>query len=181
MKKLNEITVLKTPVFDVVSKEFEGTPFKPVGLNCPDWVMVVVLDRFNRTIAVKQTRWGCEDKTIEFPCGTVEPNEDPKTAAIRELKEETGFIEDIDESELTEIACINPNPAYFNNKMHIYHYGIERIPVENGFGKQNLDENEDCQMFVAPLEEVAKDIGSHGMGLAAIGALYRLFGWELKF
>lgn len=45
MKKLNEKEILKTPVFTVVEKIFEGVNFHPVGLNCNDWVMVIVYDK----------------------------------------------------------------------------------------------------------------------------------------
>ena len=169
MKKLKEEQLLHTPVFTVVRKEFEDVNFSPVGLNCNDWVMVIVVDKNFKTLVVKQTRWGLEDKTIEFPCGTVEANEPPVTAAIRELMEETG-IERVDTTALREIACFNPNPAYFNNKMHIYRYDIDKMPEK--FGEQKLDEHEDCEPFVVNLgPSLYKQLSTHAMGLAAIGAI----------
>lgn len=169
MKKLEEELLLCTPVFTVVRKEFEGVNFSPVGLNCNDWVMVIVVDKNLRTLVVQQTRWGLEDKTIEFPCGTVEANEPPVTAAIRELMEETG-IENVDTTALREIACFNPNPAYFNNKMHIYRYDIDEMPLT--FGEQKLDEHEDCEPFVVTLgPSLYEQLSKHAMGLAAIGAI----------
>lgn len=83
MKKTNEEVVLKTPVFTVVKKTFDTAKFQPVGLNCNPWAMVVAVDddiaKNPVTIFVEQTRWGLENKTIEFPCGTVEI-EDFRTA-----------------------------------------------------------------------------------------------------
>ena len=40
MNKISEKELLKTPIFTVVEKEFEETSFKPVGLNCPEWVIL---------------------------------------------------------------------------------------------------------------------------------------------
>ena len=76
MTKIQETPLLETPVFTVVKKIFKETTFEPVGLNCKPWVMVIAVDDDIKnnpvTIFVEQTRWGLENKTIEFPCGTVE-------------------------------------------------------------------------------------------------------------
>ena len=172
MKKTNETVLLKTPIFTVVKKEFEGTDFKPVGLNCPEWVMVIVLDKNRKTLVVQQTRWGKEDKTIEWPCGTVEEGEMPEVAALRELTEETGFKE-ANFNLLEKIACFNPNPAHNNNHMHIYLYRINEMPKE--FGELNLDENEDCVPSVVNIDDptLLDSLSLNAMSLSAIGALYR--------
>lgn len=157
MKKINETELLKTPVFSVVKKEFKETKFAPVGLNCKDWVMIVALDSCDlkkaNSIFVKQTRWGLEDKTIEFPCGTVEDEDfeggkdGNKIAAIREFVEETGIS--VSEDELKKAGDFNPNPAYFSNKMHVYYYLNKDLKAlfENRKA-QHLDENEDCEVFI---------------------------------
>ena len=76
MTKIQETPLLETPVFTVVKKIFKETAFEPVGLNCKPWVMVIAVDDDIKnnpvTVFVEQTRWGLENKTIEFPCGTVE-------------------------------------------------------------------------------------------------------------
>ena len=93
LNKTKEVDLIKTPVFTVVEKEYENLEFKPVGLNCKDWVMVIAKDSISDPVCVfvKQTRWGCEHSTIEFPCGTVDLNESPVEAAVREFREETGI------------------------------------------------------------------------------------------
>ncbi|MBQ3635438.1 MAG: NUDIX hydrolase [Bacteroidales bacterium] len=169
MIKTHEEVLLKTPVFDVVQKTFENNHepigFKPVGLNCHDWVMIIVLSRDKKmTVGVRQHRWGIERETLEFPCGTVEENEQPVDAAIREFKEETS----IDIDNLKEIACFNPNAAYFNNTMHIF-VGYADLPRQ--FGELSLDEFEDCEPFIAKVEEIMPYLQEHAMGWAAIGAL----------
>ena len=178
MNKIKETELLKTRVFTVVEKEFEGMNFKPVGLNCYDWVMVIIKDcETDRFVFVKQTRWGEEAKTIEFPCGTVENEEVAKygvekaraLAACREVKEETGL--DITEKNLALIKQFNPNPAYFNNKMTVFY--TEIVALEEVFNKHknelNLDPDEDCQPYIGGDADFWR-LEEHAMGIAAIKA-----------
>lgn len=183
-KKLSEEILVKTPVFNVVSKKFENQSFSPVGLNCNDWVMICVKDTKNdRWLLVEQTRWGIEGKTIEFPCGTVESSEVERygrsfarfIAAERELKEETGLKLKDERVHLLELATFNPNPAYFNNTMTIFYVEVPDLEYKVSFDASDLtlDKDEDCKPFLTssgnydPLYDVRKS----GLGLAAYGLL----------
>lgn len=188
MKKIKEDIKLKTPVFNVVEKVFGDTSFRPVGLNCNDWVMLIAADASSREnpvcIFVEQTRWGAEAKTIEFPCGTVEESEMNdlplegydeslkeirKNAAIREFEEETGIDLGPYKEKIGLLGTFNPNPAYFNNSMSIF---CVKVPdLLNRFKnrkKQSLDENEDCSVFVDRVMNRYWDLSSHAMGIAAL-------------
>lgn len=180
MTKTNEIVLQKTPVFDLVEKTFEGVNFKPVGLNTKDWVMVIVMDYENRALFVKQTRWGLEGETTEFICGMVENGEDPMKAALRELQEETG----LEASVATKIAEFNPNPAYFNNKMHVYFVRVINLPetYKKKAGNQNLDADEDCKPFIAELTEdfVMNTLSVHGLSLSALSVLMLKGEWRFR-
>lgn len=179
MTKVSEKEILKTPVFTVVEKEIEEAPFKPVGLNCAHWVMVVALDsRSDKTIIVRQSRWGIEKKTIEFPCGTVEgtgENEEiHQCAAAREFREETGIP--ITALDLQDIGEFNPNPAYFNNKMHVYVYKSKDLmkDYENRL-EPELDSTEDCVVDIVDLKKLLNDESflNNGMTLSALALLAR--------
>lgn len=188
MKKIKEDIKLKTPVFNVVEKVFGDTSFRPVGLNCNDWVMLIAADASSREnpvcVFVEQTRWGAEAKTIEFPCGTVEESEMNdlplegydeslkeirKNAAIREFEEETGIDLGPYKEKIGLLGTFNPNPAYFNNSMSIF---CVKVPdLLNRFKnrkKQSLDENEDCSVFVDRVMNRYWDLSSHAMGIAAL-------------
>ena len=171
LNKVKENELMKTPVFTVVEKEYESLEFKPVGLNCKDWVMIIAKDSSSDPVCVfvKQTRWGCEHSTIEFPCGTVDLNESPVEAAVREFREETGI--EVAHSSLKEIATFNPNPAYFNNLMHIFEF-VDRGLLSKFLNKkrQKLDKTEDCEVFVDRLENQATLLKKGGMSL--IGYVY---------
>lgn len=188
LNKTKEDIKLKTPVFTVVEKEFKDTDFKPVGLNCNDWCMLIAADASSRDnpvcVFVEQTRWGAEAKTIEFPCGTVEESEMKelplvgyddalkevrKNAAIREFEEETGIDLGPYKERVGLLGTFNPNPAYFNNSMSIF---CVKVPdLLNRFKNrksQSLDKNEDCNVFVDRVMNRYWDLSSHAMGIAAL-------------
>jgi 8-oxo-dGTP pyrophosphatase MutT (NUDIX family) len=167
LDKTKETKLVDTAVFTVVEKEFKDIDFKPVGLNCKDWVMVIAKDTKDKDpvcIFVKQTRWGVEHSTIEFPCGTVDLNETPLEAAIREFKEETGI--ELTPSNLTLLTSFNPNPAYFNNKMHVFEY-VDKGLINKFLNKkkQKLDKTEDCEVFISRLSSQKALLNNGGMSL----------------
>jgi ADP-ribose pyrophosphatase len=84
-------------------------------LEAPDWVNVVPVvpdrDRGPCFLMVRQHRHGADLVTTEFPAGLVEPGEDVRAAAGRELAEETGQRA----GRLIELGRVAPNPAFMNN------------------------------------------------------------------
>lgn len=151
MHKIKETVIKSTPVFTLVEKQFDNVAFTPVGLNCNDWVMIIIKDN-DDYLLVKQTRWGKESQTIEFPCGTVENNEKPMHAALRELEEETG----IKVNSLRKIGDFNPNPAYFNNMMHVYLHPVNGLKERfKKHAELHLDPDEDCKPFIGKLEDLS--------------------------
>ncbi len=171
LEKTNEELLLKTPVFDVVKKSFKETDFQPVGLNCHDWVSIIAIDDFTNPVCifVEQTRWGKEKKTIEFPCGTIEDGEEPIDAAVREFEEETGIEISSTQGKLQYCGSFNPNPAYFNNLMHVFLYkNTNLISMFLNRGTQHLDKDEDCKVFIARLRNVLYQVNEGGMGRAIL-------------
>lgn len=57
----------------------------------PGAVAIVPITKNRKIILVRQYRYAAEKVLLEVPAGTLEIAEDPKLAAIRELREETGF------------------------------------------------------------------------------------------
>lgn len=181
MDKLNLISekvLKKTPVFDLVERTVEGTDFKPVAIKCKDWVMICVTDdKVDRAVFVRQTRWGVLDKTVEFPCGTVEESDTAtdaatkfQVAAARELEEETGIK--IKPEQLHLIAEFNPNPAYFENKMHIFQVLVPDLDfVWENRGMQNLDSDEDCEVFMDHIYSHFKELSKNAMSICAVANL----------
>lgn len=161
--------LLETPVFTVTertSRSPEGITGKYIVNECRDWVTVipVIKDKF---LMVRQWRHGEKSLSIEFPGGVLDPGENPDTGALRELKEETGY----EAGRLIHLGTMNPNPALFANKIHLY--AAEDLTAT---GIQNLDDDEYVKYFEIDQKEVFENMGKgeycHVIMAAALG-LYR--------
>jgi ADP-ribose pyrophosphatase len=99
-------------------------------------------------ILVRQYRYPVGSELLEIPAGTLQPNEDPRDCAIRELEEETGYRCD----EITKIAECLVAPGYSTEKIHIY--------LARGLMKTqtHMDEDEDISSERCQLNEALEKI-----------------------
>ena len=130
--------LLHTPIFDVVKDKKTETGLEPVLVKAPDWVTVIVEEN-SKFLTVEQFRYGAGSNVVEFPCGMVEPDEDPEAAARRELEEETG-IRLPEGLRLVKLGETNPNPAFMTNTMHYFYVDLNGISYAQV--GQKLDEHE---------------------------------------
>lgn len=118
-EKLGLETRLRTRVFDVLGARYRhpqrGTERDFVVVQAPDWVNVVAWTPEDHLVLVHQFRYGIDDFSLEVPGGVMEPGEDPVTAGVRELREETGFAGGV----ARLIGSVRPNPAFQANRCHI--------------------------------------------------------------
>ena len=129
--------LLKTPIFNVVELDEVEPGFRPIGIDAPDWVSVIV-EKDDKFLVVRQLRYGIMKETVEFPSGTVEKGENPRDAAARELLEETGIK--VNKEDLQGLFCCSPNPAFMMNTKYIYYVNLNKVNyTEVG---QKLDEHE---------------------------------------
>ena len=77
--------------FDWVRNPRNAHTVKATVLESQDWVNVVALTHDEKLVVVYQHRFGTRETTAEIPAGIVENGETSKEAAIRELREETGY------------------------------------------------------------------------------------------
>ncbi|HIK05544.1 MAG TPA: NUDIX hydrolase [Trichormus sp. M33_DOE_039] len=57
----------------------------------PGGALAVPVTAEGKLILVRQYRFAIQGRILEFPAGTVEPNEDPLETVTREIQEETGY------------------------------------------------------------------------------------------
>jgi 8-oxo-dGTP pyrophosphatase MutT (NUDIX family) len=135
-------------------------------IDSRDWVVVIARTRARELIMVRQFRWGTDALSWEFPGGIIDAGEDPVTAGLRELKEETGYIAESGRL----IGHCSPNPAILNNQCHI----VFADNVELHADGTDWDEHEEMEIRVVPESEVfdwARDC-KIGHALALTGLLY---------
>jgi 8-oxo-dGTP pyrophosphatase MutT (NUDIX family) len=129
---------------DVVRSQSTSKQFTVDRLVAPDWVNVVCTTESNELVLVRQWRFGARAFTLELPAGLVERDEDPLTAGLRELKEETGYA-----GPSRIIGVVWPNPAFMNNRCTtILVEGAKKI------AGQNLDPMEEIEIVTVPLASV---------------------------
>jgi 8-oxo-dGTP pyrophosphatase MutT (NUDIX family) len=86
-------------------------------LEYPDWVQVVAFDADFRILVTQQYRHAAGSICLELPCGVVEEaDETPQAAAMRELREETGYASECFEL----VGRFSPNPATHTNTLHCF-------------------------------------------------------------
>ena len=106
-------------------------------LDSTDWVNIIPITSENEVVMVKQFRFGTSKIELEIPGGMIDNGEMPMKAAIRELREETGYVG----NEPIYLGSVNPNPAFLTNKCHMFL--IEECKCE---GEQELDPGEDIEI-----------------------------------
>lgn len=135
-------------------------------IDSADWVNVVPLTARGEVVMVRQYRHGLRDVTLEIPGGMVDPGEEPKVAAGRELFEETGYRA----AEVVAIGATSPNPALFGNRVHTYlATGLERM------GEPTNPGNEETVVELVTESELRRIVRSGGVDHAlVIAALHFL-------
>ena len=165
-----EEVIKHTPIFDLVSKPapYDYKPlFRPVGINAPDWVTVIV-EHKGQFCCVKQLRYGLMKECEEFIAGQVDEGEEAVNAAWRELKEETGINLKNGCDALTYLGKFAANPAFMNNHMHYFYVNLDTVDWTQE--DQEFDENERLEVYWKDKSKVIKDyLQSHTSVFMAAG------------
>ncbi|MGH7616779.1 MAG: NUDIX hydrolase [Gemmatimonadaceae bacterium] len=67
-------------------------------------------------LLVKQYRYAADQFLYEVPAGRLEPGEDPRDCAIRELREETGCTAE----HVEHLTTIYTTPGFTDERIHLY-------------------------------------------------------------
>lgn len=82
----------------------------------PGAVAVLPLDGAGNAILVEQFRYPIGRVLTEIPAGKLEPGEDPRACALRELEEETGLTPD----SLEPMGSLYISPGFCDEVIHLY-------------------------------------------------------------
>lgn len=164
--------VYKTRVFDVL-KQHMSIEDRPASdfftLQAPDWINVIATTTEGEVVLVNQYRHGIGQASLEIPGGVIDAeDDDPLTAAKRELLEETGFR--TSGKNWHSLGHISSNPALFNNYCHVFF-----AEACTRAGTQQLDMHEDIEVRLLPPQAFSKAVLEgqihHALAVAAVARL----------
>ncbi len=112
----------------------------------PGGVTVLPVDENGVCTMVRQFRYPFGRMILEAPAGKLEPGEDPKESAVRELSEETGFTAD----EWIDLGACCTSPGFSSEVLHIY------LALGLHEGRSHPDEDEFLNTEKIPLDELSR-------------------------
>ena len=174
-KTLKRTEIYQGPIFNLVKDKVQlpagkGTAYRDLIFH-NGAVAVIALTSENKMILVKQYRKAIEATSYEIPAGKLEvgENADPKTAALRELEEETGYT-----GELELLYDFYSAIGFCNERIRLYS-ASHLTKVEN---PRPQDEDETLELYEVTLEE-AKALLASG-GICDAKTIIALQYWEMK-
>jgi len=147
---------------------FEPTKAEAPFVVCDsaDWVFVIPVTTSGEVVFVRQYRHGVRKVILEVPGGIVEEDESPEETAIRELREETGFVAE----QVELLGTMLPNPAINSASCHaVLAEGCQQT------NDADPDPFEKIEVLLRPLADVPEMIHGgeidHALVIAAFGLL----------
>lgn len=133
----------------------EKDKFTKLGIFLPDlnfYVNIILPITANQEIVfVRQYRHAIGEFVIELPAGKFDVNtETAETAAIRELREETGYLG----QNVRKIATLYDKPSKDTNKIHLF---LAENVVKVG-EQENLDITEEIEVILISADSVFDSI-----------------------
>ncbi|KAL3418846.1 NUDIX domain-containing protein [Phlyctema vagabunda] len=125
---------------------------RPAGSEIDGVGIVAILEKSTgpELLLQKQYRPPVGKVTIEVPAGLVDAGESAQDAAVRELKEETGYVGVVSE----ESPVMFNDPGFCNTNLKMVHVTIDMELAENKNPKPQLEENEFIEVFTLKLSDL---------------------------
>jgi ADP-ribose pyrophosphatase len=107
-------------------------------------VVLVAEDPDGRVLLVRQYRKAVERFMLELPAGNMNSGEEPETAALREMQEETGFLP----GRLERLGGFFAAPGYCEEYLHLF------LAIDLKPDPLPADEDEDIELIPTAWEEI---------------------------
>lgn len=108
----------------------------------------------DKILLVKQYRPGSKGPMLEVPAGLIDEGENPETAVLRELREETGYSKD-DITDFTNLKDgLYASPGYTTEKLFFF---SAKLKDDNKKPEElNLDHGEDLEVEWVEVKDIFK-------------------------
>lgn len=123
------------------------------GENTPNGVVIYSLygEKRDRVVLIRQYRYPLGGYVYEFPAGLVDPGEDYQTAAVRELKEETGLdLKTVEVDEIYQKPYFTTVGMTDESCATVYGYASGTI------SKRFMEDSEEIEVVLADRDEVRR-------------------------
>jgi ADP-ribose pyrophosphatase len=102
----------------------------------PGSVVLLPMPSADEIILIRQYRYSIDRWIWELPAGSLEPNEDPDTAAARECEEEIGLVP----RRIERLRAFYPTPGFCDEEMIFYRCTELTPPAAHSLVKKDDDE-----------------------------------------
>jgi ADP-ribose pyrophosphatase len=137
----------------------------------PGSVVLIPVTDAGEIILVQQYRHAIGRWVWELPAGSLKPNEDPDTAAVRECHEEIGLVP----AAIERLGALYPTPGYCDEEMIFYRASALRAPADGETAQPDEDEDIAAQPF--SIERITSMISAGEIiDMKTVAALYWMRG-----
>lgn len=128
-------------------------------------VAVIARRRDGRFVFIRQFRKAMERICFEVMAGNCDPGEDPQAAAVRELKEETGYEPD----SIQLLGPIYPSVGYCTERIDIFYADVHEP------GETDFDPDEEIETVLIRADEMDQMIRANQVQDAKTLAAWMLY------
>lgn len=122
-----------------------GTSYREI-IEHNGGAVIAALTEDNKLVMVRQYRKPADKVMLEVPAGKIDPSEKPLEAAVRELKEETGYTAE----KVEFLTQFYPSVGYSEEVLYLY------LCTGLTPGETNFDENEAIDIEEVELDRLFK-------------------------
>ncbi|EEB08807.1 ADP-ribose diphosphatase [Schizosaccharomyces japonicus yFS275] len=124
------------------------------GIDAVAILAIVPVNNEKHVLCQKQFRPPVGKYCVEIPAGLIDGRETPEEAAVRELREETGYVGTVQRS---SVVMVN-DPGLTNANLKVVVMNVDMDLPANQHPVQQLDEGEFITNFTLPLRTLAEEL-----------------------